>query len=767
MFPLRRLLQRELLVLIGLFAGLSAVLVWVGMGRSLEQQILVRSRESLGRLSSELTEDLVSVERVAGTAARWWQDGRLTLQGIPAAEPQLASLLEEFPQVANLVFISVEGMGLSMSRLEDGLATYHLDARQEQGLKRYLRKAGRPLAGSVWEPTPYRVFQRPWWKEATLSDGPRWVDAYRFANLPTHGISYAIPLRDALGHLQGVICVDIFLRTLSQHVWAAQPTPHAQVLVSDPEGVALILPRGPVSEEAPKAGAPFLRRLGPDFLPLFQELLQTWEAHRKEGDPFRLRFGGEGYTCIAQPLLVTKGVDWRLSLAIPDQDVQGPARRLSLLLLLSGVVIMGLAAWRALHLARRFSAPLERLAEQAQTLGEGDLPGLVETGILEIRALGLAFQKAGLAIQAEAALQRQLLQSQRVQVLGTLSGGIAHDVNNQLAAIVGQLDLGRMELPEAHPTRHRLDLAEAAAHRCSAMVRSLLRFTHQTRHEFQTCDLNELVRNTGNLLGRILGGRIQLGLEPEPGLPPIQGDPVGLEQVLMNLAVNARDAMPHGGQLVIATSRADEATLRILVKDTGQGIPEAILPRIFEPFFSTKAPDQGNGLGLAMVAGIVRAHDGRIDVQSRPGAGTEVSIFLPIGLPSGKAAPSAALRQALSLNGRRILVVEDDATLRDLLVELLAQQGGELAVAQDGAEGWRRLSEEPYDLLICDQRMPHLTGLELLALLRAQGSELPVILISGHGLEGTVEDPSRDLRLRILAKPFGIDRLLAVIRELL
>jgi len=767
MVPLRRLLQRELLVLIGLLAGLSAVLAWVGMGRSLEQQVQARSRESLSRLSSELSGDLAQVERIGGTVDRWWREGRIHFDDIPAAEGLIAPMLEESPIVANLVFVSVDGWGLSLSRLQDGLSSYHLDARQTQGLKRYFRKAGQRVPAS-WEPTPYKVYERPWWKTAGQATAPRWMDAYRFVNIPTHGISYLVPLRDASGRLKGVICVDVFLKALSQRAWAAQPTPHAQVLVSDAAGVALILPLGLPSDASVPGGMPFLRPLGPDFLPLFQRLQQTWEASPRKDEPFNLRFGDTSYICIATPLAAKQGVDWRLSLAIPDRDFQGPARRLSLVLLAAGLVIMGLAAWRVVVLSRRVSAPLEQLVHLAQGMEEGEVPGPVATRIEEIQTLGQAIQRAGTAIQQEVSLQRQLLRSQRVQVVGTLSGGIAHDVNNQLAAIVGQLDLGRQVLEAGHPARRRLDLAEEAAHRCSAMVKSLLRFTHQTRHEFHLLDLNELVRNTAALLGHLLGGRIQLNLELDPSLKPIHGDPVGLEQVVMNLAINARDAMPEGGVLAIATRPMPEGTVLLSVTDSGVGIPPDILPRIFEPFFSTKASEQGHGLGLAMVAGIVRAHGGRIEVHSEPDQGTELRVLLREGSPevelpeparSGPQAPA-------SLAGLRILVVEDDIHLRELLVETLTLRGAVVRSAMDGAQGWEQVQQGALDLVICDQQMPRLTGLGLLARLREVDARLPVILISGHGLEGLPTHEMQDERLRILAKPYGIHRLLELIAEL-
>ncbi len=177
MQPIRRLILKELLLLFGLLAVVSTGLAWVGINRILDQQVEARSSEDLDKLARDIRRDLSEVERVGRTAARWWQEGAIGTEDIPGAEIQLASLLEEFPSVANLVLISVEGWGLSMSRMPGGLATYHLDARKVEAQKRYLRKEGRPLAHTFWEPTPYRVFQRPWFRTAQQAPGPQWVGA--------------------------------------------------------------------------------------------------------------------------------------------------------------------------------------------------------------------------------------------------------------------------------------------------------------------------------------------------------------------------------------------------------------------------------------------------------------------------------------------------------------------------------------------------------------------------------------------------------------
>lgn len=343
MQPLRRLILKELLLLFGLLAVVSTGLAWIGINRILDQQIEARSSEDLDKLARDIRRDLSEVERVGRTAARWWMEGSIGTNDIPAAEIQLASLMEEFPFVANLVVISVEGWGLSMSRTPKGLSSYHLDARLEMAQKRYLRRESQPLAKAPWEPTPYRVFQRPWFKTASQTQGPQWVGAYRFVDRPTHGLSYAVPLRDAQGNLRGALCSDIYLDSLSQRTWAVHPTLHSQALVSDDEGKALILPQGTALHPNSPQASPFLSTLSADFLPLFDGLLKRWEALGQPSRLFPLRLRGTSYSCIVHPLEGIAGVRWYLSLAVPDQDYRGGGRRVALVILGAGVLASLLA----------------------------------------------------------------------------------------------------------------------------------------------------------------------------------------------------------------------------------------------------------------------------------------------------------------------------------------------------------------------------------------------------------------------------------------
>jgi signal transduction histidine kinase/CheY-like chemotaxis protein len=764
--PIRKLLLRELLLPMGLLVVVASALGWIGTGRLLDDQVQERARKDLSHLQEDIRQDLQDVERVGRTTARWWREGRLRSDDIPAADALVAPLLEEFPIVANLVFVSAEGLGISFLREAEGLASYHLDARREEARKRYLRRGGSPVAAPFWEPTPYRVRSRPWYAAVQQARDPHWVEAYRFVNLPTHGLSYVLPLRDAQGVFQGAVCADIYLNSLSRKAWMAQPTPGSQVLVSDSSGRALLLPRGAGAVPDPRQPAPFLNQLSPRFQPLFHHLLGRWAELGRTHEPIRLREGGQAYTCLVEALEGVHGMQWYLSLAVPDRDYVGEGQKVAILMLISGILVSVLATWRILRVAIRFSSPLEQLAEAARTLGEGTPTAPVPSGVAEIQTLGESLHWAGQALAREAEVQRQLQQRQRLETVGTLAGGIAHDVNNQLAAILGQLNLGKEHLPGDHPATRRMVRAEESVHRCAALVKSLLRFSRHATQDLQAVDLNDLVRRTLVLAERLLGFGIHVTLDLEEGLAPVQGDMAGLEQVVMNLALNARDAMPEGGKLTLSTRRQGEEAL-LAISDSGKGISEDVLPRIFDPFFTTKGVGKGSGLGLAMVFGIVQAHGGRIEVESPPGLGTTFRISLPLQ-PGGAAQPAAAGEgEEGSFAGRRILVVEDELPLRELLADGFTTRRAQVETGRDGSEGWMLWRGSRYDLVVSDQRMPSMTGLELLANIRATGSQVPVILISGFGLEGAEVELERDPRLRFLAKPFSFKQLFTLAGELL
>lgn len=434
-----------------------------------------------------------------------------------------------------------------------------------------------------------------------------------------------------------------------------------------------------------------------------------------------------------------------------------------------GVLLLAFAAWRLRRLARQFGAQLEALAESTNTLGQGRVPEPLASEVKEFRDLGEALHQAGESLRNEAELRQQLERSQRLETMGTLTGGIAHDVNNQLATILGQINLGRELLGEDHPARRHLVRAEDAAERCALMIKSLLSFTHPVKPQLRSVDLNTLVASTSTLLDRVLGGLIRIELNLTPDLPSVLGEPVQLEQILLNLAVNARDAMPQGGRLTLRTEPCGTGQVRLTVRDTGTGIPAEVLPRIFEPYFTTKSLGKGSGLGLAMVRNLVEGHGGRIEVKSDPGDGAEFHLHLNIHREPSPAQGEATttVQQPRHFAGKRILVAEDDPNLRELLADALTQARAQVETAQDGLVAWALFQQSRYDLVISDHRMPECTGLELLRRIRASGSRVPVILASGYGLEGLEGELAKDAWLRFFPKPFAIRSLFAAGWDLL
>ena len=445
-------------------------------------------------------------------------------------------------------------------------------------------------------------------------------------------------------------------------------------------------------------------------------------------------------------------------LPVPDE----PALRI-LVMVATLMAFLAICVGRFRRLTRSIGDPLEALAHSARLLGQGQVPEPVVTDLEEIDALDGALRRAGESLKVEAELRLQLERSQRLETLGTLAGGIAHDVNNQLASIVGQINLGIEGLPEGHPVRRRLDKAEEAANRCALMIKSLLGFTHQVKPQLRSVDLNAVIGSTATLLDRVLGGLIRIEPDLDPNLPLILGEPVQLEQILMNLAINARDAMPQGGRLTLRTRRSEPGWVSLVVRDTGTGIDPDVLPRIFEPYFTTKELGKGSGLGLSMVLSLVKGHGGRIAVSSHRAVGTEFRLSFcihegepnPLPDPAGKAAP------ALHFAGRRILLAEDDPNLRELLADAFTQARAQVETAPDGETAWNLFRQSRYDLVISDQRMPGCTGLQLLERIRRTAPEMPVLLVSGYGLEGVEEELARDPWLRYLVKPFPVHALFA------
>ncbi len=364
-------------------------------------------------------------------------------------------------------------------------------------------------------------------------------------------------------------------------------------------------------------------------------------------------------------------------------------------------------------------------------------------------------------------LEDQLRQSQKMEAIGRLAGGIAHDLNNALTAIAGYSELALGEIPAEHVARADVEEIRRAAERAGSVTRQLLAFSRKELLEPRLFNLNDTIGALGRLLSRLLGADIEVRTELAPGLPPILGDPGQVEQAVINLAVNARDAMPGGGRLTLSTSleSLDEAGARanapmvagtyivLRVTDSGHGMSAETQARIFEPFFTTKETGKGTGLGLSMVYSTLKQVGGFIFVSSEQGRGTTFRLyFKPAAAPAP--AKAAAVDAAAGRRAETVLVVEDEPAVRNLVASALRTEGYRLLLAASAEEAIELEEKfpDPIHLLLTDAIMPGKSGIELAGMLVKKRAGLRVIIMSGY-TEETLTGFSGNAEL--LQKPFA------------
>jgi PAS domain S-box-containing protein len=380
-------------------------------------------------------------------------------------------------------------------------------------------------------------------------------------------------------------------------------------------------------------------------------------------------------------------------------------------------------------------------------------------------------------------LEEELRQAQKMEAVGRLAGGVAHDFNNLLTIITGRshLILGRLGADD--PTRRSVELIQKTADRAAALTRQLLAFSRKQVLQKKVLDLNTTVADVSAMLRRLIGEDVDLLLTLGPGAGRVNADPAQLEQALMNLAVNARDAMPKGGTLGLETDRTrlgptppdrpdalppgPYAVLRVM--DTGVGMDAATQARIFEPFFTTKEPGKGTGLGLSMVHGIVRQHGGAIHVRSVVGVGTTFEIYLPQVETATETAGADETGGRPATGHETILLVEDEDDVRALTREVLERQGYVVLEAGDGLQALQVHEKEGarIDLILTDVVMPRMSGREMVDRVRAVRPDIRVLYMSGYTEDAIVRHGVLEASMRLLGKPFTPSELIGKIREVL
>jgi signal transduction histidine kinase len=498
---------------------------------------------------------------------------------------------------------------------------------------------------------------------------------------------------------------------------------------------------------------------------------------------------------------------WTVGIAIPEDQLAAPARRLLYQTAAVAIGLLALSVGLASLIALRINRGMSALACAAERVGAGEMVEAPEAPFAEARAIGAALACASAELKRRADLlardkkdleaevswrseelrreaahkariEEQLRQSQKMDALGKLAGGVAHDFNNVLTVIVSSLETLKRRLDEGDANRRIVDAALRASDKAAGLTRRLLAFARQQPLEPAIVDLNGVIHELCDFLRSTLGVRIELEMKLADDLWLVNLDPRQFEHALVNLVANARDAMESGGRLTIETRNAEPDKLFaaqttgasavpsvvVTVKDTGHGMDAETLARAFEPFFTTKPTGKGTGLGLSQVHGFIEQSGGHLEVWSEPGRGATIQLWFPRSQETE--APSvpaqASQTSAKARDGETVLVVEDEDGVRAAVTRALRDLGYATLEANGGDEALR--VSQRFDLVLSDVVMPGLSGFELVERMRARREGLPTILMTGHVPRSVLSahDPES-----ILRKPFTFEQLAMKVREAL
>ena len=575
-------------------------------------------------------------------------------------------------------------------------------------------------------------------------------------------LAFAYPLRDSAGAVSGVLFANVDLREFSDSLVAAARENGATISVLD------------------RAGALLARSADAEQFIGTRTSREQLQLMNTEGDMVRAFIGPDGTArlyAIATVRDVAGEPAMFVTFGLPQDTfmaVIASRFRDDLITILVFGIGMIIAAW--IGVERLVRRPINRLVVATRALAAGRLDTRAEriSGTQEFDALASAFNR-----MAEKLEQRDvhLRQGQRLEAIGQLAGGIAHDFNNILTVILGYSASLQEQLPDGTPLAEELAELRTAAERAASLTQQLLAFSRRQLLVPKPLQLNDIVEQMRTMLTRTIGSTISLDVRLDPELGIVRADPAQIEQVILNLAINARDAMPDGGLIRIATHNrvldgdacppgtAAGAYVELSIEDSGIGMDADTRARIFEPFFTTKGTS-GTGLGLATVYGIVKQSEGWIECDSTPGQGSRFAVLLP---RSEGTVESRADRTAdvPARGSERILVVEDERAVRDLVLTALSRRGYALQSAEDGAAAlaWIRTGA-PLDLVVTDVRMPGMSGIALYHHVRNLRPGVPTLLISGDSAPSVVDAPPGVAPL-FLQKPFTTEELARAVRAAL
>jgi signal transduction histidine kinase len=687
-------------------------------------------------------------ERIMGTSQLLF--GLARARDLAEAEPAtcsafLAAVREQYQQFTGLLTIDPEGR-LVCDSLHTGRS---LDLRD----RRYFQAALQTQGGVVLEPAFGRL-----------------------TGLPV--LQVAFPARGAAGDLSFILLASLNLAALVQdHATLLQPG--KEILLVGRDGSVLVWTEGKVARGAPPGRTLAGHELG--RFALEQAGGATREVMGEDGQP-RIWAAGTA------PLLASSGL--RVLVGQQRQDLVALAdRRLRQDLAILGAVSLGLAiaVWLIGELGIR--REVGRISAMARRLGQGDLAARIPAPHPggELGGLMAVLNRSADSLQhqrdAIADLNRKLLQAQRMEAVGQLTGGLAHDFNNLLTVILGSAELLAEQLEHDPDLLQLAETTRLAAERGGDLTRSLLAFARRQPLDPRPTDVGGELRRIEVLLRRTLGEHVECRFDLATDLPPALVDPAQLEAALLNLVLNARDAMPEGGLLTVETAAAqldaayaaqhEEVSagdyIAIAVTDTGCGMTPEVVAQVFEPFFTTKEFGRGSGLGLSMVYGFVKQSSGHIRVYSEPGQGTTVKLYLPCATEPGPPPAPPVIRARPQRGDESVLVVEDDAMVRAHVANELSLLGYRVRAVADGQEAMEVLrGDGPVDVLFTDVVMPGgLSGPQLAASALLLRPTLRVLYTSGYTETAVVHHGRLDAGVVLLSKPYRRQELAEKLRLVL
>jgi len=605
--------------------GLLMVLSWVGTALLRRAQMRTLATYRVEALRRHLSTQGESLDSLAQMLTKSWtslhNDGQASEYAVHAALP----LLRQHELVSNLILCSPDGSFLTLVRTTVGWDLIEGGPSLGPGRGRLTRQVDAPGSRTEWIRLPDGFpTGRPWFQEGMTRLRAGWMThPYAFAGSPAGGLSYLAPVIDGEGHRLGLVCIDSTQTRVSRAMAGILDNPFTRAMITDTSHRVVVPPQWP---SMPDPGEVF-QVPAVEEIPWAHALL---DRRPEGGKPAQSNavIGDLTFMTFRVPVDLGSTFHGELWVAypmtLPAHFLRGGGLIVTLVLSLLMLAWLLYLKW----VSDRYDRPMQHLMDSAEAARKGiEVPDL-DSDIFEIRQMGHSLQLVGQAVRDRQGLEDQLIHSQRFEIISALSGGVIHDVNNVLAIVMLRIERA---LERGWQPRTVEDLMQglAAARQGAAMNRQLLSLGRRDEEPTLPLDLNECARNAALLVRPGLDRGMVLELDLAEATLPVAGRPVELVQAILNLTLNARDAMPQGGLMQIRTRReGDQAILE--VEDGGEGIPEAIRERIFEPYFTTKPQGKGTGLGLAVVKRVVERHHGHIELHRRPGRGQCFLLSFPL-----------------------------------------------------------------------------------------------------------------------------------------